>query len=182
MNRFDLDFITHRRISDNRLVSLIVMAMLAFALTSLRAQSSATNTAAPVAALTPELMNKMLRLIALKGTDKELNPKVANEPRLATPWLGRYVSANGIPSNSIHSFEVSRGSDQDVVISVRSQTTKPPTIRIFRVHRDGKVVKAAYSDIRTGQVTILALDEAQKELDHEFAFWAEGVDRLIAGK
>jgi hypothetical protein len=50
------------------------------------------------------------------------------------------------------------------------------------VHRDGKVVKAAYSDIRTGQVTILALDEAQKELDHEFAFWAEGVDRLIAGK
>jgi len=68
------------------------------------------------------------------------------------------------------------------VISVRSQTTKPPTIRIFRVHRDGKVVKAAYSDIRTGQVTILALDEAQKELDHEFAFRAEGVDRLIAGK
>ena len=88
MNRFDLDFITHRRISDNRLVSLILMAMLAFALTSLRAQSSATNTAAPVAALTPELMNKMLRLIALKGTDKELNPKVANEPGLATPWLG----------------------------------------------------------------------------------------------
>ena len=87
MNRFDLDFITHRRISDNRLVSLILMAMLAFALTSLRAQSSATNTAAPVAALTPELMNKMLRLIALKGTDKELNPKVANEPGLATPWL-----------------------------------------------------------------------------------------------
>jgi len=88
MNRFDLDFITHRRISDNRLVSLILMAMLAFALTSLRAQSSATNTAAPVAALTPELMNKMLRLIALKGTDKELNPKVANELGLTTPWLG----------------------------------------------------------------------------------------------
>jgi hypothetical protein len=68
------------------------------------------------------------------------------------------------------------------VYAAKPPNHPPPTIRIFRVHRDGKVVKAAYSDIRTGQVTILALDEAQKELDHEFAFWAEGVDRLIAGK
>ena len=169
--------------SHNRLVSVVIVAMLAFALTgSLQAQTSAAATSVPVSALTPQLMTKMLQLIALRGIDRELAAEFANPLGLTNPgqsWPNRQVASYGVPSKFNHGFAVSRGSDQDIVISLRS----PETIYVFRSNRGGKIVAARSCDIKNGgQITMLDFADAQKALDNEIRFWAKNVDKLIAGK
>jgi hypothetical protein len=62
----------------NRLASFAILAILTCAPTSLQAQNSAANTAAPASARTADVMQKMLQLIASQGVDRELIPNIAN--------------------------------------------------------------------------------------------------------
>lgn len=129
--------------------------------------------------LSPELLSKLLRLVAVKGTDREATAPFANALGL-TPagqgWPDRQIGANGA-DKIVHAFIVSRGTDQDVLLYI----SRPDSALIFRSQRDGKIVSALSFDKQTSALTIRNPDEAQKDLDSEFVFWANNVDTLLSG-
>ena len=143
-------------------------------------QASAT-VSDPNVPLPPELLSKMLRLIAAKGTDGNIPAKFVNALGMTATdqtWPDHQISAARNAADYTHGFALSREADQDLVISQRL----PSSIRAYRAHRDGKIVAALIYDMQKDQITMRTPSEAQNELDTEFTFWAETVDRLIAGK
>jgi hypothetical protein len=66
---------------------------------------------------------------------------------------------------------VSRGNDQDIVVSLRKPDNNPDNMYVFRVRRDGTLVTAVIFDIQTRQLTVLNRAEAQKKLEAEILFW-----------
>jgi hypothetical protein len=135
---------------------------------------------APASALTPEIMKKMLQLIAAKGTDREAVAAYANPLGLTAAgqgWPDRQISAKG-NDIVIHGFAVSRGSDQDLLL----YSNTPTIVHIYRANRNGKIVTALLLDKSAGQIITRAPAEAQSDLDAEFVYWAANVDSLIADK
>jgi hypothetical protein len=156
-----------------RLVSLTLLALLAFVPTGLRAQNSS---------MSPDLMSKMLQLIASKGTDREINKYIATALGLTSGgkgWPDRQIASrlSTDPQSATHGFAVSRGSEQDVVLYKRDPDA---SVRLFRARRDGKLVKAGFTTYQGTQVTMRAPADAQKELETELAYWTANVDRLLA--
>jgi len=166
----------------HRLPWLCILTMLLVMVTSLEAQTSATNTTSThVPALTPQLMTKMLQLIAVSGSNRELAAEFAHPLGLTATgqsWPNRQVASYGIPSNFNHGFAVSRGSDQDVVLSLRT----PDTIYVFRSDRHGASATALSCDVKNGNIITLNFVNARKALDNEIRFWAKNVDKLIQMK
>jgi hypothetical protein len=147
----------------HRLMSLTVLAMLTFAptITSASAQNSA---------LTPDLLSKMLGLIARKGTDRPIAAPIANALGLSATgqeWESRQVSGPDSRPGAHHGFALSRGTEKDIALSLLT----PDILHAFRARRDGTIVAALTLDLRTGQLIMLSHAEAQKELDAEFAYW-----------
>ncbi|HXS99360.1 MAG TPA: hypothetical protein VN915_01660 [Elusimicrobiota bacterium] len=131
----------------------------------------ATLTSASNSPLTPDVLNRILQLIASKGTDRELVPTVSNPLGLSATgqsWPSRSVGA-GHAATDIHGFYISRGVEQDIVITLG---IPGKTFSAFRAHRDGKIVSACVTDLQTRQTTMRDPNEAQKDLDTEFALWA----------
>jgi hypothetical protein len=148
----------------NRLASLAVLVMLT--LLSLAVPVSAQNSG-----LTPELLSKMLDLIGRAGTDLDIPARVANPLGLSATdqaWPSRQIGYHETASGITHSMAVGRGNDQDIAVNSR----KPGNIDFYRIRRDGTLATALIYDIQTRQFTERNLDEAQKSLDAEFAFWA----------
>jgi len=146
----------------------------------LRAQSLTTLTQDPSVAssLTPEFISRMLTLLSLRGNDHETPARFANALGLTPPgvsWANRQVAAKGQATEFIHSFAVSRGSDTDLLLSVR----RPDALLVFRAHRDGTLVSALSYDLKTKQIGPLDPKVARTDLADECAFWASSVDALI---
>ena len=164
--------------------SAVASALLAFAVAGgsvARAAGSPPPAAAvpsPGAMLTPALLGKVLRLIDLRGVEREVPPNYANALGMTASgqaWPDRQQAAT--QGKVLHGFAVSRGTDQDVVISVRDDVE----LRVFRVRRDGgMVVTACIVDLGDGDITMRAPAEAQAQLDEEMRFWATYVDQLLA--
>jgi hypothetical protein len=149
-----------------RLASFIVLAMLA--IVSLVTPVSAQNSA-----LTPELLSKLVDLTARKGFDREM-------PAIIATALGLSAAGQTWPNHQIitpdrenphvfHAFAVDRGSEQDVLITLRNPNDG---IHCFRTHRDGTLVKAVIYDLQAGQIVTPNHAEATKELNAEIAYWA----------
>lgn len=142
------------------------------------AAPAATAAPSPGAMLTPALLAKVLRLIDLRGVEREVPPNYANALGMTASgaaWPDRQQAAT--QGTVLHGFAVSRGTDQDVVVSVRDQAE----LRVFRVRRDGgMVVAACIVDLGDGDITMRAPAEAQAQLDEEMRFWATYVDQLLA--
>jgi hypothetical protein len=149
----------------NCVASLAILATLTFAATDLQAQNS----------LAPELLNKVLDLIATKGSDREIPAPLAEALGFSASghgWAVRQVTAyDNKNSGVLHGFAVSREKDQDIALSLRS----PDGVYVFRAHRDGEVVAAAAYSEQTRQTSMLGQAEAQKELNTEFAYWTRAV-------
>jgi len=161
----------------NRLASL-VLAALTFVPASLQAQNSITSAATASSPLTADVMNKMLQLIDSQGVDRELIAPIANPLALSPTgktWASRSVTV-GDTATTLHGFYVSRGSDQDILVTIsRSKIS----IHVFRAHRNGKAVMAIFKDLQTNKATMHAPKEAQHELNTELAFWAVEVDEAL---
>ncbi len=145
----------------------------------LRAQSLTTLTQNPsiASALTPGFIAKVLALMSRHGNDRETPAPFANALGL-TPagesWANRQVAATGQKTQFLHSFAVSRGSDTDILLSVR----RPDALLAFRAHRDGTLVSALSYDIKTRQITLLEPQVAKTRFADECAFWAASLDAL----
>ena len=142
-----------------------------------------TPPAAPPAADLPPMtgfMGKMLQLISLYGTDREMPGQYASALGLTVngqTWASRQESANGSNTGFHRGFSVSRGDDQDVVLAL----LKPDVLLIFRAHRDGTLVAALKVDRPTKALTMRDVAEAQADFAAEWASWVESVDKLLAG-
>lgn len=72
--------------------------------------------------LTPELMSKMLKLISKTGHDKDLPANISYELGLAAEgqsWPYQMVTYDSTGDKFSHSFSVSRGTTQDVLVVIR---------------------------------------------------------------
>jgi hypothetical protein len=152
----------------DRLASLALLAMLALAPVNARAQSSP---------LTPEVLKKILQLMVSVGKDFESPAILATALGFTVagqPWPNREIEAKESRPNFLHGFSETRGDEPDILITLRGLDS----IRAFRAHRDGKIVRAAVYDFNTRQIATIDPIQAQKELDTELQFWANGVNAL----
>jgi len=133
----------------------------------------------PGTALTPCVMSGLLVLVASDGEDQDFPPSISQRLGLVpTPqnWPLRKVCSKSHDSR-IHCFEISRGSNQDVLVTVGPLGTKPSddayTRNIFRARRDGSVESELIISTAPGRTwTVHDADQAmQSELDQEWLFW-----------
>jgi hypothetical protein len=140
-----------------RLISLSVLVMLTFVPTvnSVSAQNSA---------LTPGLLDKLLGLTVRKGNELQL-PSWATKP-LGIPagWISISVAVPDSRAGFYHSFSISKGSDQDIIFSLRA----PDSVHLFRTRRDGTLISAAVVNL---DATLRDGVDTQNELRAELAFW-----------
>jgi hypothetical protein len=144
-----------------RLAAFAVLAMLVFGPLS----ASASN-------LTPDLLHKILNKISTTGADKDVPAIIANALGLSAvgqPWPSRQIAATTTTSGISHGFSISRGSDQDALITVRDKDS----IWVFRIHRDGTLVTTVLYDLNTNRLSAREPAETQRELDRQFTYWAD---------
>jgi hypothetical protein len=146
----------------SRFISLFVLAILAFL-------SLGTPIHAQRSVLTPELLSKILILIAAKGIERDVPALISSALGITTSgqaWASRQVSSPDTIGNH-HGFAISRGGDQDVTVSL----VTPDILHAFRARRDGTAVAALNLNLHTGKLIMVNHDDAQKELDAEWAYW-----------
>lgn len=138
----------------------------------------------PPTQLTPELLSKILQLIGLRGIDQVIPARIVNALGLTATgedWPDHKIGAQDNPKDPntlMHSFAVSRASDQDVVLTQSNKVS----IHSYRAHRDGTLVAALTFNKTTGELSMRSPVEAQADLAAEFKFWADNVDFLLRGK
>jgi hypothetical protein len=145
---------------------------------ALPATAPATAAPKPISALTPQLLDKMLRLVTSLGDDHAVPAKFATPLGFAVGWPVHQLAVNDADGITAHDFAVHRGSDEDLLVFRHDAING----QFYRCHRDGKIVAGINFDPKSGQVTTLALDDAQKRLDAEFAFWAANADAVQPAK
>jgi hypothetical protein len=117
-------------------------------------------------------MAKLLALMADKGIDRELPAPLANALGLGAagqPWLGRSLSIGEV-NTDLRGFAVSRGADQDIVVSL---SIPGKSLSCYRAHRDGTVTTAIVADLTTLSIATRDRAEAQKSFNGEIAVWAK---------
>jgi tetratricopeptide (TPR) repeat protein len=154
----------------NRLAALAVFASLWLVMpTTSQAQNSG---------LTPELLNKMVKLAAEQGSDKVIDAAFATPLGLTVnqAWPSRRLTTKD-QHGDLHTLDLNRGTEKDIVIYSR-----PPggIFKLFRARRDGTIVKAFYLVLDTKQFTARGIQEAQKDFEAEIAYWAASVERLAS--
>jgi len=148
----------------------------------LRAQAPAMGPAPAAPAnstLTPEFLEKMLKLIAAQGQDRDCPAAFANPLGLGATgqtWADHQAVAYGKTTGFLYGFAVSRGSDQDVLITVR----RPKDILAFRSRRDGTLVSAFAFEIQSKQLGMRPPAKAQEDFIEVCEFWRANVDKLLA--
>jgi hypothetical protein len=166
--------------SHNRLVLLVILAMLTFALTNLQAQSSATNSAPSIAATNT---NAPIRPISDAQFKKILTDTQAN---------GKTAS---LPANIAAAFGVSNPAEKEVGDPFNDPTGR---VHIFFELDNGNYIfcvsekhiaynyyvdknltlKSALSVNDKKEITILSNKDAQGGLNAEFAFFADIANQL----
>jgi len=148
---------------------------------TVNAAAATSSTNAPIApgVLAPEVLAKVLNLISLVGSDRDLPAPIAGSLGLAVsgqPWPDRQFAVQWTPTRTLHAVAISRGADPDLIFSVRG----PAAVTIFRTHRDGTLVSATNFFMQTNQAVPLRPDEARAGFAAERAFWTNNIDALVA--
>jgi hypothetical protein len=167
----------------SRLIPLVVLAAASVAPAASRAQ--AASTPAPAAAssgraVTPDMLATMIKLSASIGMDSQLPAPIAAALGFSTagqPWPDRQFAVQSNATGTVHAVALSRGSDPDIVLSVRG----PAAISVFRVRRDGALVSAVNFFTQTKQTAPLSPLEARSGYEAECVFWVTNLDHLAAG-
>jgi len=151
----------------NRLASLVAIVSLWLVVPS---TSQAQNSG-----LTPELMNRMVKLAADKGGNKVINAVIATSLGLTVnqDWSSRGLAAND-RSGNIHTYDLSRGNDKEFLVYVQ-----PPggAVQVFHSRSDGVLVRAI-TILPDGEIKVRNVAEAQKDFEAEIDYWARSVDLL----
>jgi hypothetical protein len=129
---------------------------------------------------TDQFIGKILMLIALEGSDQELDSILANAlgfSPVGGSWANHQVATQDHAANAYYGFAISRKTDQDVLLQFR----KANTVSAFRAHRDGTLVSAASYNVETGQLAKQTADEAQAAFAAQCLFWTSKVDSLNKG-
>ena len=134
---------------------------------------------APVAAqspaLTPDVLSKMLDLIARVGTDREVPADVANRLGLSAAgqvWPSRQAGLKETPSELLHGVYAARGREKDLLLTLTS--AGKDKVDVYRIRRDGTFVRAVSFDAKH-QFIERDRAETQKGLDAELIFWSRVV-------
>jgi len=121
--------------------------------------------------LAPDVLSKMLDLIARRGTDREVPADIADRLGLSEAgqvWPSRQAGLKETPSGLLHGVYAARGSGRDLLLTL----TSPEMLYVYRIHRDGKLVTAVTADKRTRQFIERDQAETQKGLDAELVYWS----------
>ena len=161
----------------SRIALLTILAASLVAPNIPRAQAAKANLAPADATVTTGLLAKMLKLISVEGADRDIPPPIAGSLGLAAAgeaWPDRQFAFEWKPSATLHAVAISRGADQDIVLSVRG----PAAVSVYRAHRNGTLVSATNFFLETKQIATLSPAEAQAGFSRECAFWAAHIDAL----
>lgn len=127
--------------------------------------------------LAPDLLGKMLKLISLMGSDRDIPAAIAGSLGLegaGRSWPDRQFAVQWNPTRTLHAVAIGRGGDQDLIFSVRG----PAAVSVFRTHRDGTLVSAVNFFMQTNQAVLLSPADARAGLAAERAFWTTNIDAL----
>jgi len=166
-----------------------ILIGLTLALTTLQAFAPSLANAGPAAVgkplpaaqakLTPELLVKILRYISIAARDREAPAVLASALGLTAPgikWADRQVQATHIADAASHSIAISRGTDQDLLLT----KLQNGSLLAFRVQRNGALVSALTFDVPQQKLTMRTPAEAQADLTAEYAYWTEAIDEVTA--
>ena len=131
---------------------------------------SAASVSAQDSALSPELLSRILSVIASDGIYRDVPPEISNALGLSGTgqgWPSRQLAVKDTSNNVSHAIAISRDTDQDIVLNRRSLDS----FSAFRIKRDGTLVTAVRYDLNTGRLVVRSRAEAQKELNGEIAYW-----------
>lgn len=154
-----------------------ILAILALPAMAAKAQSPASAPAPADRAITPVLRGKMLQLITKAGQDRDIPAPISSALGLtpagtAWPDYQLAIRSNG---ETVHAIAFSRGTDKNVVLTVRG----PAAITVFRARPDGTLGSAVNLFVKTNQTLPLPVGEAQAQFADELAFWAANIDTLL---
>lgn len=130
-----------------------------------------TPVAARNPALAPDVLSKMLDYIARAGNDREVPADIAGSLGLSArgqTWPSRQAGLKETSSGVLHGVYVSRGRDNDLLLTLTGAAKEK--VDIYRIHRDGILVKAVSLDMKH-QFIQRDRTDAQKGLDAELVFW-----------
>jgi hypothetical protein len=162
---------------------LVLAALIAVSLVSpgLAAAQPHPDAPAPDRTLRPELLGRLLALIAEKGRDGDLPAAISTALGLvptAQTWADRQFAVISDVNGEVHAVAVSRGTDQDLVFSSRGEVA----ITIFRVQRDGTVVSAVNFFPQSQQSGSVPLALARNQFADECLFWTQALAKLGSGE
>jgi hypothetical protein len=156
---------------------LILFAALALAPLA-PARSGAQPSPSEPRAIAPDVIAKLLKLIAAMGADTDLPAPIAVALGLAgsaQPWPDRQFGVQSDQDGAHHTVAIHRGGDQDMVYSVSG----PAAVSVFRVSRDGALIKATAFFPDTGLTADLLRGQSLTDMAAEGRFWAAHVDALV---
>jgi len=149
-----------------RWLSLIRPLILTFAI-------MITPVAAQNPTLAPDVLSKMLDLIARRGTDREVPADVANRLGLSAAgqvWPSRQAGLKDTSSGLLHGVYASRGREKDLLLTLTSASKD--NVDVYRIRRDGTFVTTVSFDPATHQFIERDRAETQKGLDAELIYWS----------
>jgi hypothetical protein len=120
----------------------------------------------------------MLQLITKAGRDRDIPAPISSALGLTaagTAWPDYQFAVRGNGSGAVHAIAFSRGTDKDVILTVRG----PAAITVFRARPDGTLGTAVNVFVQTNQTLPLPAGEARAQFADEVAFWAANIDTVI---
>ncbi len=137
------------------------------------AQAATTHT--PQGGLAPAVLTKMLELNTASGRDGDMPAPIAAALGLTQTgqsWPDRQIAVASHDTGMVHALAVSRGADQDLILSVRG----PVAISAFRMRRDGTLVSATDYFTATRQAAPLSSERSRAGFADECAFWSAHIE------
>jgi len=129
--------------------------------------------------LSPNLLNRILALIAEHGVDGELPAAPAGTLGFANngeAWPDREIGGRDDESDSstpLHNIAVGSGTDEDLLFIYWAEGVS----HCIRVHRNGQVATAIVSDPSSAKDKFIPAATARREVNAEFEFWDRNAER-----
>lgn len=153
----------------NRLVSFVILAMLIFVPTSLRAQNS------PPA---PEVMNKLVRIVVQNGLELDVPSQFSNALGLSPRGQTFHCISLAVMGSDKTQSNLAIMSERDETVLVSKRQLN--TLSMWRIQRDGKVLSALVAEMTSPlSITMRTPAEAQPEVNAVLKYWAVNSDLIM---
>jgi hypothetical protein len=150
----------------------------ALALAPMAPSPSWSLPAAEPPGLRPDVIEKLLKLIANLGVDTSLPASIATALNLdaaGQDWPDRQLAVRSQLDGALHAVAANRGDKPDLIFSVSG----PAAISVLRTDRTGSLIAATAYFAETHLTAALLHQQALTALAAEGAFWRSHVDALM---